>query len=168
MYRSALAVSLLAATALVPAHADSFAVNEYSASDLGRANSGRVTQTEDPAAAFGNPALLTRFEQAKASVVVSGILGNAEYEDQGSTDAIGNPLGGNTDGFLSSEALPAGHLVYPLNDKVALGLSVTVPFGLSTDYDADWPGRYQALTSRAERHASRSLILAPVRRTAPV
>ena len=68
MYRSALAVSLLAATALVPANADSFAVNEYSASDLGRANTGRVTQTEDPAAAFGNPALMTRFDRATASL----------------------------------------------------------------------------------------------------
>ncbi|QYJ01372.1 outer membrane protein transport protein [Thalassovita mediterranea] len=150
MYRSALAVSLLAATALVPANADSFAVNEYSASDLGRANTGRVTQTEDPAAAFGNPALMTRFDRATASIVASGILGNAEYDDKGSTDALGNPLGGNADGFLSSEALPAGHLVYPLNDRVALGLSVTVPFGLSTDYDPDWPGRYQALTSELQ------------------
>lgn len=151
MYRnSALVLCLLAGTALAPAHADSFAVNEYSASDLGRANTGRVTQTEDPAAAFGNPALMTTFDRPAASLVVSGILGTSDYEDMGSTGPLGAPLGGDTDGFLSSEALPAGHLVYPLNDKVALGLSVTVPFGLSTDYDKNWPGRYQALTSELQ------------------
>ena len=67
MYRnSALVLCLLAGTALAPAHADSFAVNEYSASDLGRANTGRVTQTEDPAAAFGNPALMTEFDRPAA------------------------------------------------------------------------------------------------------
>ena len=151
MYRnSALVLCLLAGTALAPAHADSFAVNEYSASDLGRANTGRVTQTEDPAAAFGNPALMTKFDRPAASLVVSGILGTSDYEDKGSTGPLGAPLGGDTDGFLSSEALPAGHLVYPLNDKVALGLSVTVPYGLSTDYDKTWPGRYQALTSELQ------------------
>ena len=151
MYRrSALVASLLASTAFLPAHADSFAVNEYSASDLGRANTGRVTQTEDPAAAFGNPALLTHFDRPAVSLVASGILGNAHYDDEGSTGVLGNPLGGDTTGFLSDEALPAGHAVYPLSDQVAFGLSVTVPFGLSTDYDAGWAGRYQGITSELQ------------------
>ena len=89
-----LTMSLFASSAVGLANADSFAVNEYSASDLGRANSGRVTQTDDPAAAFGNPALLTAFERPEVSLGVSGIFGNAEYDDRGSTDAFGNPLGG--------------------------------------------------------------------------
>ncbi|WP_158085651.1 OmpP1/FadL family transporter [Henriciella aquimarina] len=150
MYRTSLLTFIFASTALSAAHADSFAVNEYSASDLGRANTGRVTQTDDPAAAFGNPALMTAFEKAQVSLVASGILGNAKFDDDGSTDALGNPLGGNTDGFLTDNFIPSGHLVYPLNDRVALGFSVTVPFGLSTDYDRDWPGRYQALTSELQ------------------
>tara|TARA_R110001606_G_scaffold117794_1_gene247732 strand:+ start:156 stop:1481 length:1326 start_codon:yes stop_codon:yes gene_type:complete len=144
--RSALVLALLSASAL-SAHAGVFAVNEYAASDLGRANTGRVTQTDDPSAAFGNPALMTGFSQPQVSFNASGILGNAQYEDGGSVDALGNPLGGNTDGFLSDSFLPSGHAIYPLNDRLAVGLSVTVPFGLSTNYHKDWPGRYQALTS---------------------
>ena len=151
MYRtSLLAFSLLATTALGTAHADSFAVNEYSASDLGRANTGRVTQTDDPAAAFGNPALMTAFERPEVSVGLSGILGRAEYDDEGSTGVLGAPLGGDTDGFLTDEAIPSAHAIYPQSDDVAVGLSLTVPFGLSTDYDEDWPGRYQALTSELQ------------------
>jgi len=151
MYRtSTFALLLLSSSALSLAHADSFAVNEYSASDLGRANTGRVTQTDDPAAAFGNPALMTAFDRPVVSLVVSGIIGNAEYEDRGSTDALGNPLGENTDGFLTNEAIPSGHAIFPLGDEVAVGLSITVPFGLSTDYDRNWPGRYQALTSELQ------------------
>ncbi|WP_300380767.1 OmpP1/FadL family transporter [Henriciella sp.] len=145
-----LTMTLLASSAVGLANADSFAVNEYSASDLGRANTGRVTQTDDPAAAFGNPALLTAFERPEVSLGVSGIFGNAEYDDRGSADALGNPLGGDTNGFLFDEAVPYGHAVYPLSEDVALGLSVTVPFGLSTDYEKDWPGRYQALTSELQ------------------
>ena len=145
-----LALPALASTALIPAHADSFAISEYSTSDLGRANSGRVTQTEDPAAAYANPALMTRFDRPAVSLGLSGILGNAEFEDKGSIDALGNPLGGDTDGFLSDAAIPAAHAVYPVNEDIAVGLSVTVPFGLATDYERDWPGRYQALESELQ------------------
>lgn len=144
--RSTLVLALLSASALT-AHAGVFAVNEYASSDLGRANTGRVTQTDDPAAAFGNPALMTAFARPQASLNASGILGHADYEDGGSVDALGNPLGGDTEGFLSDSFIPSGHAIYPLNDALVLGLSVTVPFGLSSDYDSDWPGRYQALTS---------------------
>ena len=145
-----LTTALLATSALGSAHADSFAINEYSTSDLGRANSGRVTQTQDATAAFGNPALLTAFKRPEVTLGASRILGNAEFEDQGSIDALGNPLGSDTKGFLSNATVPHGAAVYPLNERLALGLSITAPFGLSTDYERDWPGRYQALTSELE------------------
>jgi len=129
------------------AQADGFKINEYSASDLGRANTGRVTQTEDAAAAFGNPALMSYFDTRTASGSVSAILGDSNFSDDGSTDLVGQPLGGNTSGFLQDAYVPSGHIVYPWRDRLAFGLSVAAPFGLSTDYDPDWPGRYQALKS---------------------
>lgn len=148
--RFSLALALLSSSALGAAHADSFAINEYSTSDLGRANSGRVTQTQDASAAFGNPALLTAFTRPEVTLGVSRILGDADFDDEGSIDVLGNPLGGDTSGFLSNASVPHGHAVYPFNDRVAFGLSITAPFGLSTDYEKDWPGRYQALTSELE------------------
>ncbi|WP_300394345.1 outer membrane protein transport protein [Henriciella sp.] len=151
MYRiSFLTIALLSSSALGTAQADSFAINEYSTSDLGRANAGRVTQTQDASAAFGNPALLPAFERPEITVGASQILGNAEFDDQGSTDALGNPLGGNTDGFLSDATVPHGHAVYPLTERLSLGLSISAPFGLATEYERDWPGRYQALESELE------------------
>jgi long-chain fatty acid transport protein len=138
------AAGLLAAS---PAYADSFAINEYSARDLGLANAGRVTQMGDASAAFGNPALLARLGRAMISGSVSGILGDASFANQGSTDALGRPLAGNADGFLQDAIVPALHGVYPLNDRMAVGLAVTAPFGLATKYESDWPGRYQAIKS---------------------
>lgn len=144
---STLSIALLAVPAAGSAHADSFAINEYSTSDLGRANAGRVTQTQDATAAFGNPALLTAFDRPEVTIGASRILGNAEYEDRGSTGLLGRPLGDDTDGFLSDATVPHGHAVYPLGDRLALGLSITAPFGLATEYEREWPGRYQALDS---------------------
>ena len=35
----------------------------------------------------------------------------------------------------------------PFNDKINFGLSVATPFGLKTDYQQDWIGRFQGITS---------------------
>lgn len=147
-------IRLLTSTALISvvlgagvASADSFAINEYTSSDLGRANSGRVVQTEDPAAAFGNPALMTDFDGKAVSVGVSAILGDATYTDLGSTDAIGQPLGGDTSGIIEDAYVPYAHGVFPIAERWWLGISVTAPFGLATAYEDDWSGRYQAIDS---------------------
>jgi long-chain fatty acid transport protein len=141
-------LAALGLLAIAPAaFADSFAINEYSARDLGLANAGRATQTGDAGAAFGNPALLVRLHRAMVTGNVSSILGDAQFDDRGSTDLLGGSLGGDTSGFLKDAIVPALHAVYPLNERMALGLSVTAPFGLSTKYDSDWAGRYQAIKS---------------------
>lgn len=145
------AVAAAGALALCPAaHADSFAINEYSANDLGRANTGRVTQSDDPAAVFGNPALMSQFDQRAVSGTLSGILGSSQFDDRGSTDVLGEPLGGDTSGFLQDSAIPALHYVHPINERWSAGVSVTVPFGLATEYRPGWPGRYQALKSELQ------------------
>ena len=79
--------------------AGSFALNENSAVDLGRANSGRVTQTDDASAAFGNPALMTRFDRLTITADGRYINGIADFEDRASTDLLGNSLGRDTDRF---------------------------------------------------------------------
>ncbi|MEZ5937292.1 MAG: TonB-dependent receptor [Hyphomonadaceae bacterium] len=134
-------------TSITPAaFADSFAINEYSARDLGLANAGRTT-LEDVSAAWGNPAMLAFLHQRMVGGSLSGILGDANYRDRGSIDALGAPLGGDTSGFLKDAIVPALHMSAPINDRFVFGLAVTAPFGLSTKYDDDWPGRYQAVKS---------------------
>ena len=143
--------SLATVLATTPtAIADSFAINEYSTADLGRSTSGRPTQTDDAAAAFGNPALMTRYDKITATAGFSAIIGDSDFEDRGSTDVLGQPLDGNTSGFLKDAYVPFLHVVYPVRDNLAFGMSVTAPFGLATDYDDDWPGRYQGLKSELQ------------------
>ena len=119
--------TLLATTLLITgvtgvARADSFAINEYSASDLGRANAGRTTQTIDPAASYGNPALMTEFETSGASLALAAILGDAKFDDDGSADVLGAPLGNGSSGILDDAIVPAGNAIYVLNARWRLGV----------------------------------------------
>ena len=37
---------------------------------------------------------------------------------------------------------------WSVSDRLKLGIGITPPFGLTTEYDSDWVGRYQAIESR--------------------
>ena len=131
------------------AQAGSFAVNENSANDLGRANAGRAVSTQDAIAAFGNPAMMTAQERAVVTSTLSYIIGDATFTDEGSTDPLGAPLSGvsTTDAFPDS-FVPSLQAVVPVSDRVALGLSVNAPFGLASEFeDARSITRYQAINS---------------------
>src|SRR4029079_14496290 len=41
-------------------------------------------------------------------------------------------------------------MVVPINQQWAFGLGINVPFGLVTEYDDGWIGRYQGLKSKIE------------------
>jgi long-chain fatty acid transport protein len=140
-----IAASLLATAPA--AVADSFAINEYSTRDLGLANAGRATQRGDAAGAWGNPALIAALRRGSVTGSLSGILGASRFRDAGSHDALGRSLGFDTSGFLEDAMVPGLQVAWPINDRMAVGLAVTVPFGLATEYESNWPGRYQALKS---------------------
>jgi len=148
IYMKSVTGIVLALTLLnVETFAGSFSINENSANDMGRANAGRVSFIGDASVAFGNPALMTKMETLTVTNVLSHISGASEFTNTGSIDLLGAPLNGNADGFFDSAFVPAFHAVYPLNDRLAIGVSVNAPYGLSSTYEVDWPGRYQALES---------------------
>src|SRR5690606_26417875 len=85
----------------------------------------------------------------------------AEFNGSGTT-ALGAPAGPLTGGDGGDPGdptpVPAMAFVFPLSgslDSVTLGASVTAPFGLKTEYDADWMGRYDAITSDVRTSAVR-------------
>ena len=114
--------------------ASDFAVSEKSAADLGRANAGQATQTDDAAAALNNPALMTGYDRITVTGVATGIAARSRYVDLGSLDAIGQPLGGDTSGFIRDAIVPAFYSVFPLGERLAAGFAVSAPFGLSSRY----------------------------------
>lgn len=132
----------------VTAYAGGFSINENSALDMGRANTGRVTQTDDASAAYGNPALMVHYDNLTISNTLSYISGSARFEDTGSVDLTGQSLGGDTQGFFDSAIVPSLQVVYPISEGLAAGFSLNAPYGLSSTYEDGWAGRYQGLGSK--------------------
>jgi long-chain fatty acid transport protein len=131
------------------AQAAGFALLEQNASGAGVAYAGKAAIGEDASAAWFNPASMSRLKERQ--VVLGGhyIDLNSEFNNEGTTTppAMTTNTGRNVGDFGSEGYIPNFHLVVPFNDKINFGLSVATPFGLKTDYQADWIGRFQGITS---------------------
>lgn len=145
--RFALAASTVALMLPAPSHAGGFALSEMSAASLGNAHAGAAAAAEDLSTIYFNPAGLTRLSGRQFMVSGSAIRPSANFENRGSFSAAG-PLSGGNGGDAGSWALvPALYYAMDISPDLRFGLGMQVPFGLTTEYDAGWVGRYQALKS---------------------
>lgn len=159
--RLAPVVSLVAATAIgltTEAQASGFQLKEQSAEGLGNAFAGATAKAQDLSTIFFNPAGMTALSGHQGQLVTSYIIPRAEFKlESKSLDLPGTPLDG---GFLRGEGnqgdaiddalVPAAYAMYDASEDLKFGLAVNVPFGLVTDYDDNWAGRYHALKSNLE------------------
>jgi len=57
------------------------------------------------------------------------------------------PLGGTGGNAGGLSAVPNFYFATDLAKDLKIGVGISVPFGLKTEYDADWMGRFQAIKS---------------------
>ena len=145
--RRALHLGIVLCCASPSAFASGFALLEQSASRLGTAFAGTAAAADDASSIFFNPAGLAKLQETQFLVVASGISISSEFNDTASQPALGQTLGGEGGDAGDWAAVPAAYFALPLNDKLAVGMGVNAPFGLKTEYDAGWMGRFQALKS---------------------
>jgi long-chain fatty acid transport protein len=129
------------------AQAAGFALMEQNSSGLGNAYAGSAAVAEDASTIFFNSAGLTQLKRPSVVVNAAGIYIKSEFNDAGSSAAAfqaPGSNGGNAGGFI---VLPALYVAVPLSDTLSGGIGVNAPFGLKTDYDADFIGRFQGLKS---------------------
>jgi len=125
-----------------------FALIEQSVSGLGNAYAGGAASAEDATTVFFNPAGMTRLGGQQASLAAHVIIPSAKFTNEGSTYVLGGPLlGGNGGDGGVAKLIPNAYYTIKVNDRLSLGLGVNAPFGLATDYDHDWAGRYHAWKS---------------------
>ncbi len=159
---SVLALGVFGALAAGDAAASGFQLRENSVKASGRASAGAASAKGDAAVVANNPALMTTFKLKTAQVDVSVI--DLRFKFKGNTCAAGSAYdagdytcdryvgendnkGGNAGGL---NPVPAMAVVIPLKDNLegfAVGASLGAPFGLKTDYDPNWSGRYLATLS---------------------
>jgi long-chain fatty acid transport protein len=149
-------VSSLVASALLAmsgsAAASGFALIEQSASGLGNAYAGGAAVAEDASTVFFNPAGMSQIKGTQVVIAGHLIKPSAKFSDTGSTAATfsGQPVGGNGGNAGSLALVPNFYFVTDIQENLKFGLGVTVPFGLKTEYEAGWAGRFQALKSEVK------------------
>lgn len=131
------------------AGASGLALREFSAPGQGNAFAGATAAAEDISSMAFNPAALTRHPGESLAATVSLIVPRAEFNPAGATTILGGAVGGGNGGndAAPDTVVPALYYARQLSAEWFAGVSVTVPYGLVTDYEHGWVGRYHALES---------------------
>ncbi len=132
------------------AYGAAFALSEQSASGLGNAFAGASAVAEDASTIYFNPAGMSFLDSSEFAVAGHAINLSADFSDTGSTAPLafgGVPTGGNGGDFGSTGFVPNLYLSWKFNNRLDFGLGVNAPFGLVTEYDSNWVGRFQGIKS---------------------
>lgn len=124
-----------------------FQLNETSASGLGTAFSGGAAEAANASTLWSNPAGMAHLGESQVSGVLHLVAPALKFRNAGSTTALGQGLGGTGGDAGGLTPVPNLYVVKPLNQQLSIGLGVTAPWGLVTEYDAGWIGRFQAIKS---------------------
>ncbi len=116
-----------------------FQLKEQSAEGQGNSFAGQTAKAQDPGTIFYNPAGMTRLQGTQTEINLSYIAPSAEYK-HGSNSTAGTPFTDTRQNGGEDALVPSLFAVWGESESVKVGLAITVPFGLSTEYDADWVG----------------------------
>lgn len=131
-------------------YAGGFALTPQNAVHLGNAYSAAAS-AEDASTIYYNPAGMMYLDQPEAVVSATYFMFSGDFTNTGSTTAGMLPTPGGNGGDLGKKTLiPTAYAAYPISDTIAAGIGISAPFGLSTNYDADWVGRYHAIKSELQ------------------
>lgn len=129
------------------AHAAGFQLNETSASGLGTAFAGGAAEAADASTLWSNVAGMTRIGESQVSGTLHLITPSLKFRNAGSLAATGQGLGGSGGDAGGTAPVPNFYVTKPLQNGLSIGLGVTAPWGLVTEYDDGWVGRFQAIKS---------------------
>jgi long-chain fatty acid transport protein len=132
------------------AAAAGFALIEQSGNGMGNAFAGAAATAEDASTIFFNPAGLTRLDGRQVAFAGHIVAVSAEFTDNGNSVTAGGgalPNGGNGGNAGETAFIPNAYFSMPYGDRWFIGVGVNAPFGLVTEYDEDWVGRFQGIKS---------------------
>ena len=137
------------------AYSGGFTVTVQSASSGGTASTNHA-MAEDASAMFYNPALLSSIEGTQVNGGISLTSPDMTVTDAGSQNPSAIPFTGiirsATNGKTTAEptdlsAAPSMYYKRDISPKMAFGLGLNIPHGVSSEYDKDSFARYEATES---------------------
>lgn len=137
-------IALMAALAAAQgAWASGFQLLEQNASGLGDAFAGSAAVAEDASTIYYNPAGMTKLKDHEFSLGGNIITPSYKFTDNGSSNAPA-AAGSNGGDAGGSALVPNAYFSWRLAKDWYGGLGISAPFGLKTEYDNDWVGRFQS------------------------
>ncbi|HXM82001.1 MAG TPA: outer membrane protein transport protein [Burkholderiales bacterium] len=157
MKRNAMAWSVLSALGVMAAaseaQAAAFALYEQGVSGLGNAYAGAAAVAEDATTVWWNPAGMARLGAGKHFAIAGALISPSTKFSNGSSTpaALSNPTSTGTGGDAGKDAIvPSMFYVMDLNPRMHFGIGISVPFGLKTEYESNWIGRFQGVSSEVK------------------
>ena len=152
---SALALGIAGVLAMGQVQASGFQLREASVKNLGRSNAGSAVANDDATVVTGNPAAMSSFDKTAVRADVTAIDLSFKFNGGGNAAAA---FGANAPALTGGDGGDAGGVtpvpnisaVFPLHgalEGLTIGASIGAPFGLKTEYEDGWVGRYHALKS---------------------
>ena len=144
-YRKSLVAALLAPVitlgggALTSAQAAGYAVFTHGASALGQGNAV-TAHSDNPSTIFYNPALMNKLDGTQLQVGTTLLSVKRDFES--------NQPGGSSTSDNSAFFPSTFYATHKFNDSLSAGLGVFNPFGLGTEWNENWDGRYLATKSK--------------------
>lgn len=137
----------LALLALGSGHAAAagFQLLEQNASGLGNAYAGSAAVADNASTIFFNPAGMTQLQAREVSVGLNAVRPTFKFKDDGSTPTSAFASSGNGNDAGSWAFIPNAYMSWALNKDLYVGVGISAPFGLVTEYDDPWVGAAQAI-----------------------
>jgi long-chain fatty acid transport protein len=128
-----------------------FAIGTQSGSGTGNAFAGGAAAVDDASVAWYNPAGMTFLPPGKqAAFALHALKPSFKFENRGSTGLFAAPGTGDGGDGGDWALVPNAFYTMDINPKLSFGLALNVPFGLKTEYDSGWRGRFVAIKSEVK------------------
>jgi long-chain fatty acid transport protein len=122
-----------------------FQLWEQNASGIATSYAGSAAVADNASTIYFNPAGMTRLPGIQLSAGVVGVRPSFKFSNEGSSGLLGS--GGNGGDAGGWSAVPNAYLSWQVAPDWFIGLGISSPFGLATEYDNNWIGGYQAIKS---------------------
>ena len=128
------------------ASAAGFQLWEQNASGIATSYAGSAAVADNASTIYFNPAGMTQLPGIRLSAGVVGIKPSFKFSNEGSSGLLGT--GGNGGDAGGWSAVGNGYFSWQVAPDWFIGLGISSPFRLDTEYDNNWIGSYQALKSK--------------------
>jgi long-chain fatty acid transport protein len=127
------------------AAAGGFGIGTQSGSGTGNAFAGGAAGADDASVAWFNPAAMTVLPTGNNIAGALHVLKPSfKFENTASTSLVGTGEGGDGGDWAY---VPNAFFTMAINPSLILGVALNAPFGLKTEYDPGWRGRFTAIKS---------------------